>query len=77
MYIFELITNFIKGKKYKKLNPTDFTPRDGEDLIENSQDCEHFFMPLDSSNEYFGCKYCGIVVEADKLNNSKFKLEKS
>lgn len=69
MYIFELIVQYIKGKKYKKLreyNPVELEP-DG--LAENPEDCEHLFMPLDSSNEMFACKYCGLVVSKDKLKN--------
>ena len=66
MYIFEAITKFLKGKKYKKLIP-DFTYEADGDLIENPQECEHLFMPLDDSNEYFACKNCGLVVPKDKL----------
>ena len=67
MYIFEWIIKFIKGKTYKVAPKTDFIPSDGEDLIENPNECEHIFMPLDSSEEFFACKYCGMVVSKDKL----------
>lgn len=67
MYIFEEITKFLKGKKYKPHIQTDYTPDDGEGLIENPQECEHLFMPLDSSGEYFACKYCGLVVPRSKM----------
>lgn len=67
MYIFEWIIKFIKGKTYKVAPKTDFIPSDGEDLIENPNECEHIFMPLDSSEEFFACKYCGTVVSKDKL----------
>ena len=69
MYIFELIVQYLKGKKYKKMqeyNPLEVIP-DG--LEEQPENCEHLFMPLDSSNELFGCKYCGLVVPRDKLKN--------
>lgn len=69
MYIFELIVQYLKGKKYKKsveYNPLEVVP-DG--LEENSEICEHLFMPLDSSNELFACKYCGLVVPREKLKN--------
>ena len=68
MYIFEAIIKFIKGKKYQKLTP-DYNPEVEEDIIENPQECEHLFMPLDSSNEFFGCKYCGFVVPKSKLKD--------
>jgi hypothetical protein len=64
MYIFELIAKYFQPKKYEKL--TKYDPlEDNNDM--SSEDCEHFFQPLDSSNEYFACKYCGIVVHKDKL----------
>ena len=77
MYIFELITEFIKGKKYKRsveYNPLEVIP-DG--LEENSETCEHLFMPLDSSKELFACKYCGLVVPRSELKNKNiFEGEK-
>lgn len=66
MYIFELIVRYIKGKKYKKQTP-DYTPDKTEDILENPEECEHFFMPLDESREYFACKYCGLVVSHKEL----------
>ncbi|HCB11838.1 MAG TPA: hypothetical protein DEO94_06910 [Cyanobacteria bacterium UBA11991] len=71
MYIFEEITKFLNGKKYKPDVKTDYTPSDGEDLLENPNECEHLFMPLDSSGEYYACKYCGLVVSKDKLKEQQ------
>lgn len=67
MYIFEAITKFIKGKKYKF--DSNYLPNNKEELSSNPQDCEHCFLPLDSSNELFACKYCGIVASKDKLKD--------
>ena len=66
MYIIELITKYIKGKKYQKLTP-DYTPDKTEDITENPNECNHFFMPLDSSEEYFACKNCGLIVPKENL----------
>lgn len=68
MYILELLFNAFKSKKYIKnaFNPAENNP-DG--LILSPQDCEHLFLPLDSSNEMFACKYCGLVVEKEKLKD--------
>ena len=76
MYIFELIFNIFKKKKrpISTYNPVD---TDGTELEENSEDCEHLFMPLDSSNEYFACKYCGLVVHKSKLKNKNIFENKS
>lgn len=76
MYIFELIFNAFKKKKQpiSTYNPVD---TDGTELEENSEDCEHLFMPLDSTNEYFACKYCGLVVHKSKLKNKNIFENKS
>ncbi len=67
MFIFEWITKFLKGKKYKPLFKEDFIPSDGEGLLKPPNECEHVFMPLDSSEEVFACKYCGILVRKENL----------
>ncbi len=68
MYIFEVLFNAFKRKKYQT---------NSFNLLENNQAvndddteiCEHLFLPLDSTNELFACKYCGLVVEKDKLKD--------
>ncbi len=65
MYVFELFTKLFK----KPITTTkEFT---SDDIVENSGECNHLFMPLDSSNEFFACKYCGIVVSKEELGNIK------
>ena len=77
MYIFELIFKFFRRKK--KYNTQDFEPitlkTDG--LIEDSNECMHLFMPLDSSNEFFACKHCGLVVPKKELKNKNIFENKS
>lgn len=68
MYIFELLYKVFKGKNYYKRPPQDFSP---QDLEENPSECEHFFRPLDSSEEYFACQNCGLVISKEKLENKK------
>ena len=69
MYIIELIVNFLKGKKYKKLTKYDPLEIMPDDFVQGFESCEHLFMPLDSSNEMFACKYCGLVVPRSKLKD--------
>ena len=76
MYILELIFNALKKKK-KVINTYNPINTNGNELEENSDDCEHLFMPLDSSNEYFACKYCGLVVHKSKLKNKNIFENKS
>ncbi len=75
MYIFELLINALKPKKKFDLgyNP----PDKQEDIIENSDECNHLFMPLDSTNTMFACKYCGLVVPKEKLKNKNIFENKS
>lgn len=77
MYIFELLYKIFK-KKPSIVN-SEFEPimakTDG--LIEDSQDCNHLFMPLDSSNEMFACKHCGIIAHKSQLKNKNIFENKS
>ncbi|MBR1425196.1 hypothetical protein IJ579_06505 [bacterium] len=59
MYIFELLSKYFKKSQPVKSSYTSET----EDIVENSEECNHLFMPLDSTNEYFACKYCGLVIK--------------
>ena len=76
MYILELLFNAFKNKKIKKqtYDPMEIT---GTELEEDSDECEHLFLPLDASNEYFACKYCGLVVPKEKLKNKNIFENKS
>jgi len=67
MYIFEIIAKYIKGKNFKFKN--NYNPKNEEFIDSNPDDCIHVFMPLDSSNEYFSCKYCGLILPKDKLKD--------
>lgn len=66
MYLFELITRYIMGKKYKK-DPS-FDPF-AQDNIENFDSCEHIFLPIDSSGEVLACSKCGLVVNKKDLKD--------
>lgn len=74
MYIFELITQLFKKKK--EIHPIEqiFKQNDNESF--KDEDCNHFFMPIDSTNTMFACKYCGLVVPKEKLKDKNiFKAE--
>lgn len=67
MYLFELIVKWINpNKKYepkKKFDPF------GQDDIENSESCEHIFLPIDSTEETLACSKCGLVVNRKDLKD--------
>lgn len=66
MYLFELITRYIMGKKYKR--ESTFDPFIQDD-IENSDSCEHVFLPIDSSGDTLACSKCGLVVNKSELKD--------
>ena len=66
MYFLELITKWIKGKKYERKEKFDPFLQDD---IETPEDCEHVFLPLDSTEEYFACSKCGFIVKKGELKN--------
>ncbi len=81
MYIFEVIKKFwyktyiepkIKEdeKCIKQYDATDETP----DYQEDYEECEHVFMPIDSTNEVLACTKCGILAnKKDVYKNNIFE----
>ena len=65
MYLFELITKYIMGKKYKKAANYDPFATDKDSL----DDCEHVFLPIDSTGEILACSKCGLVVNKKDLKD--------
>lgn len=77
MYIFELIAQLFKKEKHHR--NTYYDPMvETQDITEVSQEeCDHLFLPLDSSNTMFACKYCGVIVPKEKLKNKNIFENKS
>lgn len=72
MYIFELLCKYI-NKKYEKktYNPLDETSED----IDKSENCEHIFLPVDSTGEVLACTKCGLLVnKKDMKKKNIFKI---
>jgi len=64
MYIIEFILDkFLKNKKEKEYyNPLNSADEESED-----ENCEHIFMPIDSTGETLACRNCGLVVSRKDL----------
>lgn len=58
MYIFELISKLIDNYKH---------PKPKAPAVEENQDCEHVFVPVDSTKRVLACIKCGILMK----NNEK------
>ena len=67
MYLIELI---IKTLTKKKQQPMDNQTLNSENS--NYENCEHVFMPIDSTNETLSCTKCGILVKRSELKNKNF-----
>ena len=68
MYIFELLANAFKSKKYRRFEYAD-DQNEARYLAEETENCEHVFLPIDSTNTMFACKFCGLMVSKDKLKD--------
>ncbi len=68
MYFIELLVK--KFRKNKQSSET-FNPLE-QNIEENSEACEHIFMPIDSTGEILACRNCGFVVERNKLKDINF-----
>lgn len=67
MYIFELIANAFKSKKYHKFEYAEDDTVQKQESIDEEEKCEHFFLPIDSTNTIFACKYCGLIASKEEL----------
>ena len=57
MYFIEkFLRIFFKKKKYTN----NYTPQ-------NIDECEHVFLPIDSSGEYLACSKCGKVISKSEI----------
>ena len=67
MYLLELIVKYIfPNKKFESRKKYD--PFAHEEL-ENAENCEHIFLPIDSTGETLACSKCGLVVNKNDLKD--------
>jgi len=57
VYIVEFIIKYFKKRKIK---PEEY------EIEENTENCKHVFLPIDSSSDYFACSLCGHVLQNTK-----------
>lgn len=75
MYIFELLVKYLKKDRVVEildeydrktaLNPLDDIPEE----VDESETCEHVFMPIDSTGEILACSKCGFVINKKDLQS--------
>jgi hypothetical protein len=72
MYLIELIIKKLTQKKERPTyNPLD-SENDSQAATKDYENCEHVFMPIDSTNELLSCTKCGALVRKDELKNKNF-----
>jgi len=85
MYILELLVKFLQKDKVEDLiekyeNDRAIDPLNNkfEDIEESSdsEDCEHIFMPIDSTRETFACSKCGLVISKKAYEKRNFFKDK-
>ena len=67
MYFIELL---VKKFQKKKNNEDSYNPLNEDTLQE--ENCEHVFMPIDSTGEVLSCRNCGLVVKREDLKDINF-----
>lgn len=73
MYFIELLVKkFIK----KKTSDEEYNPMQQDNIFEDSEHCEHIFMPIDSTGEILSCRNCGLVVHRKDLKDINFFRKK-
>ncbi len=82
MYIFELLVKYFQKDKVETLidkfeqeraqNPLEET----FNTEDESETCEHIFMPLDSSHKHFACSKCGLVINKNAYEKRNFFKDK-
>jgi len=70
MYFIEyIIKKFTQKKEKPTYNPV------SESEIEDYENCEHVFMPIDSTGETLSCTKCGILKKRSELRNKNFFIQ--
>ena len=66
MYLIELIVRWINPKKkYERKESFDPFAEDTPEDVE----CEHTFLPVDSTGETLACSKCGLLVNKSELKD--------
>lgn len=82
MYIIELLVKYLKKDRFMEVldehdsknaqNPLEIIPEE-----ESSENCEHIFMPIDSTGEILACSKCGLVVNKKDLRYKNIFMNKN
>lgn len=69
MYIIELAV-----KLYKKITQRRLPSFQADDVVkEEMMNCEHVFVPIDSTKKVLACTKCGLILKVDRPLKDKNK----
>lgn len=81
MYFIEILVKYFKKDRFTEvldehdknaaLNPLENIPEE-----EFDPNCEHIFMPIDSTGEVLACSKCGLVVNKKDMQYKNFFMNK-
>jgi len=67
MYIFECLIKWLFPQKMGQ--EYDYNPLTSDEFTD--EDCQHEFMPVDSTKETLACIKCGFIVKRESKDNIK------
>lgn len=70
MYFIELIIKKLTLRKDKSI-----INNSSDEELQDYENCEHVFMPIDSTNEILSCTKCGIIKKLSELKNKNFFIQ--
>ena len=82
MYILELLVKFLQKDNVEDLiekyeNERTIDPLNEKfDTEDDSENCEHIFLPIDSTKETFACSKCGLVISKKAYEKRNFFKDK-
>ena len=68
MYIIECIIKWLFPKEFGK--EFDYDPLRQDNLSEDA-DCQHEFLPVDSTGEILACIKCGFIVKRKEMKDTE------
>lgn len=82
MYFLEAIVKYIRKDKFSEileehdrqisLNPLEEIPLEDALTEDESENCKHIFMPVDSTGEILACTKCGQLIKKSELKPVNF-----
>lgn len=77
MFILEAVMKYLKKDRFNEVldehdrvqseNLLNYIPLEEDIETQEDLNCEHIFMPIDSTGEILACSKCGELIRKDKL----------